>query len=52
MVGPIKSEVPYQKTGDIAAELDMPASTVRVKLLRGRDKLRTVLAEGGYSDEI
>ena len=42
----------YQKTGDIAAELDMPASTVRVKLLRGRDKLRTVLAEGGYSDEI
>ena len=42
----------YPKTGDIAAELDMPASTVRVKLLRGRDKLRTVLAEGGYSDEI
>ena len=37
---------------ETAAELDMPASTVRVKLLRGRDKLRTVLAEGGYSDEI
>ena len=41
----------YQKTGDIAAELNIPASTVRVKLLRGRDKLRAVLVERGYGDE-
>ena len=38
----------YQKTDEIAGELAIPASTVRVKLLRGREKLRDYLRERGY----
>ena len=41
----------YQKTDEIAAALDINASTVRSKLLRGREKLKEYLSERGYNCE-
>ena len=41
----------YQKTDEIAADLQMNPATVRTRLARGRDKLRAFLAERGYSCE-
>ena len=38
----------YQKTEDIAADLQLKPATVRTKLARGREKLRQSLIEGGY----
>ena len=37
----------YQKTDEIAADMNIKASTVRVKLLRGREKLRLYLQKRG-----
>lgn len=39
----------YQKTEDIAAALGMSGATVRTKLARGRERLRTYFSERGYS---
>ena len=39
----------YQKTDEIAAVLDLNAATVRTKLRRGRERLRTYFTERGYS---
>ena len=41
----------YQKTAEIARVLDLNASTVRSKLLRGREKLKEYLTERGYGCE-
>ena len=41
----------YQKTEDIAADMDINAATVRTKLARGRKRLRAYLTERGYSVE-
>ena len=41
----------YQKTEDIADDMDMNAATVRTKLARGRKRLRAYLMERGYSVE-
>ena len=41
----------YQKTDDIAAQLQMNPATVRTRLARGRDRLRAFLTERGYSCE-
>ena len=38
----------YQKTDEIAAVMDMNAATVRTKLRRGRERLRTYFTERGY----
>lgn len=38
----------YQKTAEIAAALEIGVATVQKKLLRGRDRLRRELTEGGY----
>ena len=37
----------YQKTDEIAADMNIKPSTVRVKLLRGREKLRSYLQNRG-----
>lgn len=42
----------YQKTDDIASEMQLNPATVRTKLARGREKLRRSLIEGGYPCEI
>lgn len=39
----------YQKTGEIAAALDMNAATVRTRLARGRERLRAYFTERGYT---
>ena len=39
----------YQKTGEIADELGLNAATVRTKLARGRDRLRSYFTERGYT---
>ena len=39
----------YQKTGEIAEALGMNAATVRTKLARGREALRTYFTERGYT---
>lgn len=41
----------YQKTVEIAQALELNASTVRSKLLRGREKLKEYLRERGYGCE-
>lgn len=41
----------YQKTAEIAQALGLNASTVRSKLLRGREKLKEYMREGGYGCE-
>lgn len=41
----------YQKTAEIAEAMDLNASTVRSKLLRGREKLKEYLTERGYGCE-
>ena len=41
----------YQKTAEIAVAMDLNASTVRTKLLRGREKLKEFLLERGYGCE-
>ena len=41
----------YQKTAEIAQALDLNASTVRSKLMRGREKLKEYLNERGYGCE-
>ena len=41
----------YQKTEDIAAALGMNGATVRTKLARGRQKLKSYLEERGYGNE-
>ena len=41
----------YQKTAEIAEAMDINASTVRSKLLRGREKLKTRLVERGLCYE-
>ena len=41
----------YQKTADIAEAMGLNASTVRSKLLRGREKLKAYLTERGYGCE-
>ena len=46
-----KGEHLYQKTEDIAADMDINAATVRTKLARGRKRLRAYLTERGYSVE-
>lgn len=38
----------YQPVAAIADEMDMNISTVKTKLRRGRNKLKDILAEGGY----
>lgn len=40
-----------QNTSEIAAELNMQPSTVRTRLSRGRDVLRTTLCQGGFQYE-
>lgn len=40
-----------QTTTEIAAELNMPPSTVRTRLSRGRDALRTTLCQGEFQYE-
>ena len=40
-----------QPVRDIAAEMDLNAETVKTKLRRGREKLKTLLEQGGYFDE-
>ena len=42
----------FQKTEEIAADLDIKPATVRTKLARGREKLRQSLIEGGYACEV
>ena len=37
-----------QTVAQIAAELDMPVSTVKTRLRRGRETLKRILQEGGY----
>ena len=39
----------YQKTEEIAANLNMNAATVRTRLARGRERLRAYFTERGYS---
>ena len=39
----------YQKTEEIAAVLGMNSATVRTKLARGRERLRTYFTERGYT---
>lgn len=41
----------YQKTDEIAQAMGLNASTVRSKLLRGREKLKEYLTERGYGCE-
>jgi RNA polymerase sigma-70 factor (ECF subfamily) len=41
----------YQKISEIAEAMDINASTVRTKLLRGREKLKAYLLERGYGCE-
>lgn len=41
----------YQKTAEIAEAMALNASTVRSKLLRGREKLKEYLLERGYGCE-
>lgn len=41
----------YQKTDEIAAELNMNPATVRTRLARGRDRLRDYLTERGVCCE-
>ena len=41
----------YQKTSEIAEAMDINVSTVRTKLLRGREKLKAYLLERGYGCE-
>ena len=41
----------YQKTEDIAAAMRLNPATVRTKLARGREKLRTALIQRGYCCE-
>lgn len=41
----------YQKTEDIAAALSMKPATVRARLSRGRERLRTMLEERGIGHE-
>lgn len=41
----------YQKTAEIAEAMNMNASTVRSKLMRGREKLKEYLTERGYDCE-
>ncbi len=41
----------YQKTDEIAAVLGMNPATVRTRLARGRERLRSFLYERGYSSE-
>lgn len=41
----------YQKTAEIAVAMDLNPSTVRTKLLRGREKLKEFLLERGYGCE-
>jgi RNA polymerase sigma-70 factor (ECF subfamily) len=40
-----------QPVKTIAAELEMNESTVKTRLKRGREKLKTILREGGYLNE-
>lgn len=40
-----------QPATEIAADLQLPPSTVRTRLSRGRDTLRTILCQGGFSYE-
>lgn len=42
----------YQKTGEIAAAMDLKPATVRTKLARGREKLKESLLRGGYRCEM
>lgn len=42
----------YQKTDDIALEMDLKPATVRQRLSRGREKLKSYLTERGYPCEI
>lgn len=41
----------YQKTDEIAAALELKPATVRTRLSRGREKLKQMLAEGGFPVE-
>jgi len=41
----------YQPIVDIAKAMDMNASTVKTRLRRGREKLKTTLYKGGYANE-
>lgn len=41
----------YQRTEEIARDMDINATTVRTKLARGRKRLRAYLTERGYSCE-
>jgi RNA polymerase sigma-70 factor, ECF subfamily len=42
----------YEPVAGIAARLGMNGSTVKSRLRRGREKLRRVLEQGGFADEI
>lgn len=41
----------YQSLAQIAEELEMNISTIKTKLRRGRQKLKSILFEGGYDVE-
>lgn len=41
----------YEKIKDIALELHMKESTVKTKLFRSREKLKTILMNGGIDNE-
>lgn len=40
----------YQPLADVAREMDMNLSTVKTRLRRGREKLRTVLTQEGWNE--
>lgn len=42
----------YESVAEIAARLGMNGSTVKSRLRRGREKLRRILEQGGFADEI
>ena len=42
----------FQKTDEIAEQMQLKPATVRTKLARGREKLRQSLIEGGYPCEV
>jgi len=41
----------YQSVAEISEEMDINISTVKTRLRRGRNKLKELLCQGGYSDE-
>jgi RNA polymerase sigma-70 factor (ECF subfamily) len=42
----------YQPVAEIGAQMNMNESTVKSRLRRGREKLKTMLIQGGFADEM